>query len=37
MRKKDGMKTISIDYRHFNKASPKENFHFPNIDILDND
>ncbi|PKI45540.1 hypothetical protein CRG98_034058, partial [Punica granatum] len=32
--KKDGRVRVCIDYRDFNKASPKDNFPLPHIDIL---
>ncbi|XP_070022720.1 uncharacterized protein [Nicotiana sylvestris] len=32
--KKDGKTRVCVDYRDLNKASPKDNFPFPNIHIL---
>ena len=32
--KKDGEVQICVDYRDLNKASPKDDFPFPNIHIL---
>ena len=32
--KKDGKVRMCVDYRYFNKASPKDDFPLPNIDVL---
>ncbi|PKI68442.1 hypothetical protein CRG98_011167 [Punica granatum] len=32
--KKDGRVRVCVDYRDLNKASPKDNFHLPHIDVL---
>jgi hypothetical protein len=32
--KKDGKIRVCVDYRDLNKASPKDNFHLPHIDVL---
>ncbi|PKI74785.1 hypothetical protein CRG98_004803, partial [Punica granatum] len=32
--KKDGRVRVCVDYRDFNKASPKDNFPLPHIDVL---
>ncbi|PKI44257.1 hypothetical protein CRG98_035331 [Punica granatum] len=34
MEKKDGRVRVCIDYRDLNKASPKDNFPLPHIDVL---
>lgn len=32
--KKDGKVQMCVDYRDLNKASPKDDFHLPHIDVL---
>ncbi|PKI52181.1 hypothetical protein CRG98_027424, partial [Punica granatum] len=34
MKKKDGKVRVCVDYRDLNKASPKDNFPLPHIDVL---
>ena len=34
VKKKDGRIRVCLDYRDLNKASPKDNFPLPHIDVL---